>query len=56
MPAKPGTQAALEQQRREQLLAEQYAANPLSPERNCTLIGGTGGTLSCDPFKSRLGG
>jgi hypothetical protein len=55
-PVKPGTQAFAERQRREQLAMQQWVANPLSPERNCTLIGGMGGTLSCSPFLNRLGG
>jgi hypothetical protein len=55
-PAKPGTQAAALQQQREQALETQYAQNPLSPVRNCTLVGGLGGTLSCDPFLNRIGG
>ena len=54
VPAKPGSKAALQQQRHTKALEEQYAANPLSPAINCSLIGGDGGTLSCDPFKSRI--
>jgi hypothetical protein len=53
-PAKPGTQAFAQQQRHYKALSEQYAANPLSPEANCSLVGGIGGTLSCDPFKNRI--
>jgi hypothetical protein len=53
-PVKPGSQAALVQQRYFLSLSQQYAANPLSPEANCVLVGGTGGTLSCNPFKNRV--
>jgi Right handed beta helix region len=54
MPAKPGSAAALEQQKRFETLSQRYAANPLSPQRYCTFSGGETGSLSCDPFKSRL--
>jgi hypothetical protein len=53
-PAKPGTAAAVAQRRHYQALSQQYAANPLSPEANCSLVGGTGGTLSCNPFRNRV--
>jgi len=54
-PAKPGSQAAIAQRRREHALEQAYAQNPLSPVRNCSLVGGAGGTLSCDPFVNRIG-
>jgi hypothetical protein len=53
-PAKPGTAAAVRQRRHYQALSQQYAVNPLSPEAHCSLVGGTGGTLSCDPFRDRV--
>jgi Right handed beta helix region len=52
MPARPGSQAAAQQQARNEQVAEQLAGNvPLDPF--CNLIGGTGGTLTCDPFRQR---
>jgi hypothetical protein len=54
-PAKPGTQEAAAQQafwnQRSQALAAQHQTAP----RSCHLFGSTGGTLTCDPFKRRLG-
>ena len=53
MPAKPGTEEA----------AEERAANRAASERRvsaetkgafCTPLGGNGGTLTCDRFRSRV--
>jgi hypothetical protein len=54
MPAKPGSAAAAAQRRRFEIVSQRYAANPLSPAVNCTFSGGTTGSLSCDPFRSRI--
>jgi hypothetical protein len=54
MPAKPGSAAALRQKERFAALSQGYAANPLSPEIHCTFSGGIHGSISCDPFKSRI--
>ena len=52
MPARPGTTAAVRQEARNEQTAQQLAGTiPLDPF--CNLIGGTGGTLTCDPFKQR---
>jgi hypothetical protein len=52
MPARPGSNAAVRQEARNEQMAQQLAGNvPLDPF--CNLIGGTGGTLTCDPFKQR---
>jgi hypothetical protein len=52
MPAKPGTQAAARQEARNEQTALQLSGHaPLDPF--CNLIGGTGGTLTCDPFRQR---
>jgi hypothetical protein len=53
-PAKPGSAAAKQQAAKFDALSQRYAANPLSPQINCTFSGGQSGSLSCDPFKSRI--
>jgi hypothetical protein len=56
-PAKPGTAKAQAQSRQRATIEAQLAESgfPQLP-RMCTLIGGTGGTLTCSPFAHRLGG
>jgi hypothetical protein len=52
MPKRPGTAAAARQRRANAARARAYAGVPRFV-KFCTLIGGEGGTLTCDPFKAR---
>jgi hypothetical protein len=53
-PAKPGT-AEAERQRAAELERAQALVGQLNTDRFCELAGGQGGTLTCAPFRRRLG-
>jgi hypothetical protein len=56
-PSKPGSSAARSQSAAQRGIAARLAADgwPRFPSL-CTLLGGNGGTLTCSPFRRRLGG
>ena len=53
-PARPGSQAAARQRAEEQRTAESLVGR-INVDRFCQLLGGSGGTLTCSPFRHRLG-
>jgi hypothetical protein len=53
-PAKPGTAAAAQQRRDDEARAQRLVGQ-LNTSRFCELVGGDRGTLTCAPFRRRLG-
>ncbi|MEA2403753.1 MAG: hypothetical protein QOE08_400, partial [Thermoleophilaceae bacterium] len=54
MPAKPGSAQAAQQQALNRQASQSLIGTPATGPL-CTLIGGTGGWLTCEPFQRRLG-